>query len=106
MKIKRAFYYRVLMSIYRNRIKLGLTGKQRSQLESLIMKIDPKSDEKIYAERLDYYYFHNYHSYQDILETVKSLGYKVLRNGAGKHQVKKNSNFINEIFGGAFKGVL
>ena len=106
MKIKRAFYCMVLKSIYKNRNQLGLTGKQRCQLEGLIMKINNNSEEQKYAARLDYEYFHNWSIYSDLLQTIKNMGYKVYRNTAGKHQVKRNSNFINEIFGGAFKGVL
>ena len=102
MKIKRFFYWKVLKSIYRNRDKLGLTGKQKSSLESLIMKIDYKSEEKKLAEGLDYYYFHNWNSYCDYLEDVKGCGYKVYRNTAGKHKVKYNPNYLREVFGGVF----
>lgn len=66
------------------------------------MKIDPKSEEIKLAERLDYY-FHDRCSYMDYLQSIKECGYRVYRNSIGKHKVKRNENYLNEVFGGIFK---
>ena len=50
-------------------------------------------------------YFSNPEEYLKRVETLKGVGYKILRNSKGQHKVEYNNNYFNEIFGGAFGGL-
>ena len=56
-------------------------------------------------EDLDKKYFSNPKEYLKRVETLKGVGYKILRNSKGQHKVIYNNNYFNEIFGGAFGGL-
>ena len=58
-----------------------------------------------YKEKLDKLYFTDPQQYMDYLQKVKNAGYKVYRNGAGKHKVEFDfDGAFGGIFGDIFSG--
>ena len=54
-------------------------------------------------KKLDTLYETDISQYIELKKTVKSMGFKVYKNGVDKHKIKQNENYLNEAFGGVFK---
>lgn len=54
-------------------------------------------------KKLDTLYETDISQYIELKKTVKDMGFKVYKNGANKHRIKQNENYLNEVFGGVFK---
>ena len=50
-------------------------------------------------------YLNNPEEYLKRVETLKGVGYRILRNNKGQHKVEYNNKYFSEIFGGAFGGL-
>ena len=44
--------------------------------------------------------------YEKHVETLKGVGYRIFRNSDGKHKVEYNTHYFQQMFGGAFKGMV
>ena len=56
-------------------------------------------------KKLDELYAAKKNEYYDHLQMVKGLGHRVFRNSAGKHIINIDTDYLNEAFGGIFKGI-
>ena len=65
----------------------------------------PPTDEEIVA-KLNMLYSSDKEQYEEHVETLKGIGYKIYRNSEGKHKVEYNNQYFAEMFGGAFKGFI
>lgn len=52
------------------------------------------------------YSSNNRDQYDKQVETLKSVGYRIFRNSDGKHKVEYNTQYFQQMFGGAFKGII
>ena len=43
--------------------------------------------------------------YEEHVETLKGIGYRVFRNSKGDYKIDFNSNYFNEVFGGVFNQI-
>ena len=59
-------------------------------------------DIKTIEEDLNRRYFQDPEEYLERVDTLKGVGYRVLRNSKGQHRVEYNNDYFNEMFGGAF----
>ena len=53
--------------------------------------------------KLDVLYATDLKQYIEHCKTIKELGYKVFRNGNGKHKLVFDKDALSSMFGGAFK---
>ena len=56
-------------------------------------------------DRLDDLYANRRSEYYDYLQTVKDTGHRVFRNSEGRHLVDINTDYMKEVYGGAFRKI-
>lgn len=66
--------------------------------------MQPSNDEIV--NKLNILYATDKEKYEEHVETLKGVGYRIFRNSNGKHKVDYNTSYFQEMFGGAFRGIL
>ena len=64
----------------------------------------PPSENDI-VTKLNMLYRRSKEEYEDHVEMLKGLGYRVFRNSEGNHMIALNKEHLQDIFGGIFGGL-